>query len=84
MPKLGLEFTVHLNMMVRDDGTRETLKAIAYFRDGSEEFSVVARDFIAEGIERYKASLSPRDRSRLAEILENVKVTEAMKRAGRT
>ena len=79
MPKMTKDFPVHLNMLVRDDGTKEELIAIAYFRDGSDEFGPVGRDFLRDGIERFKASLSERDRQRLREILANVKVARTMK-----
>jgi hypothetical protein len=81
MAKRQQILTVHLNMLVPNDGTLETLRAIAYFRGESGEFAAPARDFLIQGIERFRAGLSDRDKARFAEILHNVKVTEELRKA---
>lgn len=81
MPKLGQVYTVHLNLLVPDDGTREVLIAMSYFRYASGEFGAVARDLLTEGIERFRASLSPKDKAAFAEIENNVKAAEALKKS---
>ena len=79
MPKRTIDYPIHLNMLVADDGTKEELIAISYFRNGSDEFGPVVRDFIQDGLIRFRASLSERDKARFREILENVKLTRSMR-----
>lgn len=82
MPKSTIEFPVHLNTLQRE-GVREKLRAISYFRGDSGDFGAVARDFIEAGIVAFEAGLSPSERRRYGEILENVRVTVTLRSEGR-
>lgn len=71
MPKLELIFTDQVNFLtVR--GTLDQLRAIAYFRGERGHFAGPARDFLDKGIREFVAALSPSERKRYDEILENV------------
>ena len=73
MPKLHADYTVPLNILLGQDGTKEILIAVAYYRGQGGRFAGPARDFLRDGCERFAAGLSPKERARFDEILANVK-----------
>ena len=79
MPKLYSAYPVPLNILMADDGTKEALRAVAYFRGEAGHHAGPARDFIRFGLDAWVSGLSTRDRARYDEILANVRAASAMK-----
>lgn len=84
MPKLTVDFSVPINVLIRDDGTKEQLIAIAYLRGEGSSYAGPVRDALARYVSAFVGGLSPADRKRFDEILSNVRTTMAMEKAIRT
>lgn len=80
MPKKTVEFDIPVNVLIRDDGTKEALIAIAYFRGEGSSFAGPVRDALNTYVREWLSKLSPSDRKRYDEILESVKTSDAVKR----
>lgn len=80
MPKLKTEFPEQINFLARL-GTLDKLIAIAYMRGEAGKYAGPVRDFVAEGIDRWTASLSASDRKRFESILKDVTLATATKKA---
>ena len=83
MPKLTVDFSVPVNVLIRDDGTKEMLLAIAFFRGEGGAFAGPVRDALTAYCYDFQANLPEKDRKRFGEILESVKVTEAYRKANK-
>lgn len=59
--------------------TKCDLIAIAYHSKKKGMCNAIAGKFVIDGIEKYKAELSPKERSIYNEILENVVIVEGLK-----
>jgi hypothetical protein len=81
MPKLTVDFSIPLNILARDDGTKEALVAIAYFRGEGGSFAGPARDALASFVRSFRSGLPEADAKRYDEILATVRETEAQRRA---
>ena len=81
MPKSSKEFTEQVTVLLRDDGTKETLTAIAYYRGEGGSYAGPVRDACASYVREWLARLTPAERRRFDEILDNVKVKRNMERA---
>lgn len=81
MPKRTIDFNVPVNVLIRDDGTKEALIAIAYFRGEGSSFAGPVRDALATYVREWIARLTPSERKRFDEILASVKTSEAMRKA---
>lgn len=81
MPKKTVDFSQKINVLIRDDGTKESLIAIAYYRGEGASFAGPVRDALARYVREFVAALSPSERKRYDEILASVKTTNAMKKA---
>lgn len=75
MPKLTKDFTVPINILVRDDQTKEKLIAIAYYRGEGGSYAGPTRDALALYIQNFEGGLSPEERKRYESILENVMIS---------
>lgn len=81
MPKKTIDFNIPINVLIRDDGTRALLIAIAYFRGEGGSYAGPVRDALGAYTRTFVASLSPTDKRRFDDILASVKVTEATRKA---
>ncbi len=81
MPKKGQDFTEQITVLLRDDGTKEALTAIAYFRGDGGSYAGPVRDACASYVREWLARLTPAERKRFDEILGNVRVKRNMERA---
>lgn len=81
MPKIGIEFHIPLNLLLRDDGTKEKLIAIAYYRGEGASFAGPARDALEEFTRTWRSRLTPAEQKRYDEILDTVVTTAKMKKA---
>jgi hypothetical protein len=73
-------YTDQLNFLA-SDGTRNLLIAIAYLRgDRLGRYAPVAKDFIEEGIQKFREGLTERDKKAFNEILANVTTAEAYRK----
>lgn len=79
MPKLKIDFSIPINVLIRDDGTRALLIAIAYYRGEGGSYAGPVRDALGAYTRDFVASLSPADRKRFDQILETVKTSETMR-----
>lgn len=84
MPKLFVEFKVPVNVLIRDDGTKEKLIAIAYLRGEGSSYAGPVRDALARYVSEFVEGLSPADRRRFDEILSTVRTAKALEKAVRT
>lgn len=84
MPKLTIDFSIPINVLIRDDGTKESLIAIAYLRGEGSSYAGPVRDALARYVSEFVGGLSPADRRRYDEILANVRTAKAMEKAVRT
>lgn len=84
MPKLTTDFSISINVLIRDDGTKEKLIAIAYLRGEGSSYAGPVRDALARYVSEFVGGLSPADRARFDEILSSVRTAKAMERAVRT
>lgn len=80
MPKKTKDFVVPINVLIRDDGTRQLLIAIAYFRGEGGSYAGPVRDALGEYTRKFMASLTPAERRRFDEIHGNVTTTEAYRK----
>lgn len=55
------------------------LVAVSFFQGRRGEYSALIRDFLTQGIARFEAGLSERDRARYDEILANVRESESLR-----
>lgn len=81
MPKKGQEFTEQITVLLRDDDTKEMLTAIAFYRGDGGSYAGPVRDACATYVREWVARLTPAERRRFDEILDNVKVKRNMERA---
>lgn len=81
MPKKGSDFNQQITVLLRDDGTKQILTAIAYFRGDGGSYAGPVRDACASYVREWLAKLTPAERKRFDDILDNVKVKAAMERA---
>lgn len=84
MPKLTVDFSVPINVLIRDDGTKDKLIAIAYLRGEGSSYAGPVRDALFRYVSEFVEGLSPADRRRFEEILSSVRTAKAMERAIRT
>lgn len=75
MPKLHASYTEPLNLLVTRD-MKNTLTAVRYHK-GIKSVGEATKDVILMGLDKFLAGLSPVDRKRFDEILDNVKVQAA-------
>jgi hypothetical protein len=73
MPKKRTDYPEQINILTVK-GTTENLIAISYYRGDKGYYAGPAKDFIADGIKRFIESLTPKERKRFDEILENVRI----------
>lgn len=73
MPKMQINYTDQINFLA-PNGTMSLLRAISYYRGSRGFYADPARDFMDRGIREFVEGLSPKDRKRFDEILENVKI----------
>lgn len=81
MPKKIVEYSVPLNILIRDDGTKEALIAIAYYRGmrgRRRAFAGPAREALGRYVKEFEAGLSETERRRYKEILQSVKSNRAL------
>lgn len=71
MPKKKTDFPEHINLLLLE-GTTELLVAISFFRGEAGSYAGPARDYIFQGVQRFKSGLSDADRKRFEQILANV------------
>ena len=81
MPKLKADYPVTCNLLLPDDGTKEVLVAISFYRGERGSFAGPARDFLRDGCDRFQASLTGRERARFLEILETVRAAAGVQKA---
>lgn len=79
MPKKIKKLPDQLNFLAPVD-TRDKLVAIAFYRGQAGKYAKPAQDFIVEGIERFLAALSPKERGVFDEILQTVKTSESYRK----
>lgn len=84
MPKLTTDFSISINVLIRDDGTKERLIAIAYLRGEGASFAGPVRDALSRYVSGFVEGLSPADRKRFDEILSTVRTAKVLERAVRT
>ena len=78
MPKKTKDYPEQINILARS-GTTVYLKAVSYFQGRGGHYADPARDFIQNGITRWRESLSPSERKRFESICETVKASEAIR-----
>lgn len=81
MPKKGKDKTEQITVLLNDDGTKEALTAIAYYRGDGGSYAGPVRDACAFYVREWLARLTPAERKRYNEILDNVRVKRNMERA---
>lgn len=79
MPKLGIEFNVPLSLLIRGDGTKEKLIAIAYLRGQGKSYAGPVREALAQYVENYVQGLKPAERKAYDEILQTVMTSAKLK-----
>lgn len=84
MPKLTTDFSISINVLIRDDSTKEKLIAIAYLRGEGSSYAGPVRDALARYVSEFVEGLSPADRRRFDEILSSVRTVRALEKAVRT
>lgn len=80
MPKKTIDFEIPINVLIRDDGTKEALIAIAMMRGEGGSFAGPVRDALGSYVRNYAGGLSSADRKRYDEILESVKTNSVLKK----
>jgi len=81
MPKKGQDIEIAVSIFLRNDGTKEMLTAIAYYRGEGGSYAGPVRDACASYVREWLARLTPAERRRFDEILDNVKVKVRMEKA---
>lgn len=81
MAKKKLLYHVPLSVLLADDGTKEALVAIAYYRGEGRNYAGPVRDGLAEYVKNFQAGLSPANKKAFNEILDQVKLTMKMEKA---
>jgi len=76
MAKKVLTYRDQVNFLTVE-GTVTKLVAISYYRGEGGAFAGPARDMIDRGIREFIASLSPKERKRFEDIMENVRIMRA-------
>lgn len=79
MPKKIIDFSIPINVLIRDDGTRALLIAIAYYRGEGGSYAGPVRDALGAYTRDFVKALAPSEKKRFDEILETVKTSEAMR-----
>lgn len=85
MPKLGKFFDTQVTFDTRDE-LREKLVAISYLRGYGGRYAPIARDIMAQAVERYVEDLDPAEKKAFADILKSVQavtIVEKMEREER-
>lgn len=80
MSKGKLKYHVPLNLLIEDDGTKQALIAINYFRGNGGSYAEPSRDALREYVQRFRDGLSESQRKQFDEILATVKTTEAYRK----
>lgn len=79
MPKKSIDFNIPINVLIRDDGTRALLIAIAYYRGEGGSYAGPVRDALGAYTRTFASGLSLAERKRFEDILATVKTTEALR-----
>lgn len=80
MSRGPLVYRVPINVLIRDDGVRELLIAIDYFRGGGGKYAEPVRDALAKYAGEFRDTLGAKDQKVFDEILSTVKTTEAYRK----
>lgn len=78
MPKKFKMFNVNCNVKMVGEMVI-MLQAIGYYRGNGGEYADPVRDFCQAGVDSFLANLTPAERRRFDEILENVRTGASLK-----
>jgi hypothetical protein len=80
MPKLTVDFSVPINVLIRDDGTKQALVAIAFYRGEAGSYAGPVREALAKYAREFRAGLGEAEAKRYDEILANVQTSDAYRK----
>ena len=81
MPKTKVIYNVPCNVLLANDGTREKLIALSYYRGSKGEYAPGVREALEAGLDQILAGFSPSEKKIFDEILQSVKTQEGIRSA---